>query len=71
MSFSTEKGTPVKQKSTCYAGGVATAYSKKSPFRYNKVVQAEITKGKVILWPIRQTVYPTVCPECYRILKNK
>jgi len=36
-----------KQKSTCYAGGRQFAYSKKSPFRYNRVVQATtITKER-------------------------
>ena len=36
-----------KSKPTCYAGGVKELY-KKSPFRYNRVVQALLQKGKVI-----------------------
>lgn len=28
-------------------------YTKKSPFRYNRVVQALLQKGKVILWRIK------------------
>ncbi len=36
-----------KQESTCYAGGWQELY-KKSPFHYNKVVQAKLKKGKVI-----------------------
>jgi len=46
----TEKWRCAKQKTTCYAGGATKCYTKKSPFRYNRVVQATIiTKGKVIL----------------------
>ena len=36
-----------KSKPTCYAGGVKELY-KKSHFRYKRVVQALLQKGKVI-----------------------
>lgn len=45
----TEKWRCAKHKTTCYAGGAVSAYSTKSPFLYNRGVQATIKKkGKVI-----------------------
>ena len=49
-SFScSEKRRHARQTTTRYAGARRLLY-KKSPFRYNKGVQANIKKGKVILW---------------------
>lgn len=36
--------------------GESDRYTKKSPFRYNKVVQALLKTGKMILWQIRITI---------------
>jgi len=50
VSFSTEKGTSAKHKTTCCAGGRQFVIQKNHQIRYNGVVQAtEITKEKVIL----------------------
>ena len=37
-----EKWRCAKQKTTCCAGGATKCYTKKSPFHYNRVVQATI-----------------------------
>lgn len=47
----------MKQKPTCYAGGVKSLY-RKTPFRYNRVVQSLLQERKGVLWRISLMISP-------------
>ena len=47
----------MKQKPTCYAGGVKSLY-RKTPFRYNRVVQSLLQERKGVLWRISLVISP-------------